>query len=93
MCVVEREKSPLKAFSLRREQLKICWFIGSYGMAYERQTSAKATTFAPEFCQFWRRAKKSQILAPGGKPAATKLAAAAMCVSNRVPVNTVIEFV
>jgi len=62
-------------------------------MPYERQTSAKATTFAPEFRQFWRRAENSQILTPGGKPAATKLAAAATCVSNRVPVNTFSEFV
>ena len=62
-------------------------------MPYERQTSAKATTFAPEFRQFWRRAENSQILTPGGKPAPTKLAAAATCVSNRVPVNTFSEFV
>ena len=62
-------------------------------MPYERQTSAKATTFAPEFRQFWRRAENLQILTPRGKPAATKLAAAATCVSNRVPVNTFSEFV
>ena len=66
LCFVEREKGHSEAFSLRRE-LKIFWFISFYVMAYERQTSAKATTFAPEFRQFWRRAENLQILTPGGK--------------------------